>query len=200
MCSPSCPPRPTRCRASTPSRVVSIAASCCLSTVLLTAPQGNVLDDLEQDRPGLQALAAAPEVQRVRSVLQPTGDERRRPCSMSIRRSSRQPMGSTRWSKGSTTRRLMRQSSGRSSGQHGRPERVPDRPGQLPGCCCQCLLPRSCHPTKSVDAGLTKLTDAGKLTNQLDGLSKQMAQLAQTIKAATTAPTAPAPRAAAGRP
>ena len=61
-------------------------------TVLLRNGQG-ILKDLNRIDQFTSEMEAAPEVQRVRSVMQPSGDPRQPPCSMWTRRSIRSPLG-----------------------------------------------------------------------------------------------------------
>ncbi len=62
--------------------------------------------------------------------------------------------------------------------------------GSLPTVATDPAYKEAMTRTQAVDAGLTRLSEAGKLSTQLDGLSQQMAQLAQTIKAASANPSA----------
>lgn len=163
-------------------------------TVLVTAPQGKVLDDLSKLDQFSKTLAAAPEVASVRSVLQPTSD----PASSAMLRVDgqvKQVAGAldTLVQGLSNPREMMSQPAGSQQGGS-----LADLNayladlGSLPSVAALPAYAESVTRAKAVDSGLTSLTEAGKLSNQLGMLSQQMSQLATTLKTAAANPSAAA--------
>jgi len=160
-------------------------------TVLLTAAQGNVLDDVTKIDRVTAVLEAAPEVQRVRSVLQPTGDEATSAMFHVDEQLKQAANALDPLIKGlDNPQGMAGQSPATQQGSLAELQSYLSDVGRLPAVSAKPAYSETLRLVQSVAAGLARLTDAMKISTQLDGLSKQMAQLAQTLTSAMTSPSA----------
>ncbi len=161
-------------------------------TILLSAPQGKVLDDLSKIDAFSQAVAASPDVSGVRTILQPTAD----PAASQMFRVDAQVKQAA--AALDTLIQGLNDPAGMMGGQSGAQQGgglsdLTDYLGQLGSVPAVAALPsytEAVARAKAVEAGIANLTEAGKLPNQLAMLSEQMTQLAATLKAATANPQA----------
>lgn len=163
-------------------------------TVLLTAPQGKILDDVSKVDEFTKALAAAPDVAHVRSLLEPTAD---RAANGMFRVDSqvKEAAGALDvlvQGLNEPAKLMSQQSGGQQGGSLADLTAYLADLGTLPGVAALPAYSESVARAKAVDVGLNSLTEAGKLANQLAMLSQQMTQLAATLKAASAAPSASA--------
>jgi RND superfamily putative drug exporter len=159
------------------------------AAILLTAPQGKILDDLSKIDQFTEQLAAAPEVQRVRSLLQPSGDDPTAALFHVDTQLTQVATGLDTLVKSlDDPAKAVQPSSGQQGSSMADLQAFLTDLGSLQSVASRPAYAEAVTRTKAVDAGLARLAEAGKLTTQLESLSKQMAQLAQTIKAASAAP------------
>jgi putative drug exporter of the RND superfamily len=160
-------------------------------TVLVSAPQGNVMDNLDGVDQFVSTLEGTTEVQRVRSVLQPTGDDATASMFHVDTQLKQAADGLNSLIKGlDDPKGLMSQTSGSQSGGMGDLKAFLTDLGRVQAVASLPAYNEAISRTQAVDSGLTRLSDSARVTSQLDTMSKQMAGLATTLKAAMLAPTA----------
>lgn len=152
-------------------------------TVLLTASQGKVLDHLAQVDQTARALEAMPQVQRVRSLLQPTGDEQTAAMFRVDSQLTQAADGMGALAKALDDPKSMtgQPSSGQGNGMGDLGGFLAEL-GALPAVSSKPSFGQAKAQATAVDAGLSRLNEATRVSVQLDGIGRQMAQLAQALK------------------
>ena len=158
-------------------------------TVLLTSNDGNILDNLSKVDQVTTALENAGEVQRVRSLLSPTGDEATA-NAFHVSTQLKQVSGGLQTLITSLNNPQAATSQQSGSQQSGSPTSISSYLkdlGSVKTVASDPAYTESVTRTQALDASLAKLTQSSLVANQLDATAKQMAALSQTISAGQAA-------------
>jgi putative drug exporter of the RND superfamily len=149
---------------------------------------GGILSDLDRIARFTSELEAAPQVDRVRSLIQPSGDAATA-ATFHIDSQIKQAASGlgTLVASLDDPAKASQQGSGQQSGSMSDLSAFLADIGTVPQVAKDPAYSEAVSRTKSVDAGLAQLASASRLSAQVDSISKQMAGLAQTIKASSTA-------------
>ncbi len=161
------------------------------ATVLVRKPGGNVLAELEKIQRVTEMLEGAPQVQRVRSVLQPTGDESTAVmfhADYQVKQAAEALDGLVRGL--DDPQSLMGSIGGGQQASMADLQAFLQDLGQLPGVGDRAGYRDALARTQAVDAALSRFTEMGRLSAQLEGLGSQFAQMATGLQAGSAATSA----------